>query len=240
MHIKKVSYKESDMYEPIRSLLNQQGFVVRGEVKGCDIAAVRDDILWVVEMKLSANITLLYQAIDRQTATGWVFVAIPRPSSARDKNYLRFQKLLKKLQLGLITVALDSPIKYAEIVMFPVGKDNKKNKKTETVKREIAGRTVDTVGGITKTKINTAFKERCIKIACLLNAKGELSVKELVELGCAKNTSQLLQSNILGWFNRVKRGVYSLSDIGHGYLKENASSTLVVYYKMKAEDAMSI
>ena len=94
-----MKFKESDMYEPIRNLLAQQGFVVRGEVKGCDIVAVKGDALWIVEMKLAANITLIYQAMMRQIATDWVFVAIPRPKQIRDGSYLKFQKLLKKLQL---------------------------------------------------------------------------------------------------------------------------------------------
>jgi len=231
----KTAYKESDMYQPIRNLLAEQGFIVRGEVKGCDIAATKGDILWVVEMKLSANLTLIYQAMERQTATGWVFVAIPRPKNARDRNFRKFQKLLKKLQLGLITVALDSPAKYAEIILFPVGKDDKKNKKTEAVKREMAGRTVDTTGGTAKTKINTAFKERCVRIACLLEAKGALSPKELVTLGCEKDAARVLRTNVLGWFENISKGVYDLSEQGREYLRENATSTLIVYYKMKAD-----
>ena len=231
----RTTYKESDMYEPIRNLLADQGFTVRGEVKGCDIAAVKEEALWVIEMKLTANITLIYQAMARQTATDWVFIAIPRPKGARGA-FAKLKKLVKKLQLGLITVALDSPIKYAEIVIFPTGKDDKKNKKTAVVKREIAGRSVDTTGGTTKLPINTAFRERCVRIACLLEARGALSPKELVNMGCGKDTSSILYSNMLGWFKRVSRGLYELSVIGHQYLSVNDTTSLVVYYRMKAKD----
>ena len=232
--------KESDMYEPIRKLLAAQGFTVRGEVKDCDIAAIKDDVLWVVEMKLSANITLIYQALERQAATGWVFVAIPRPKSARDGNFRKFQKLLKKLKLGLITVALDSPVKHAEIVIFPVGKDDKKNKKTAAVKKEVTGRAVDTVGGVTKTQINTAFREKCVRIACLLEIMGAASGKELVKLGCEKDATRIMRSNVMGWFEKVAGGVYGLSDVGIGYLEDNASASLVVYYRMKADVAVAV
>ena len=88
----KMKYKESDMYAPIRDLLAGQGFTVRGEVKGCDISAIRDEALWIIEMKLHANITLIYQAMARQDATGWVFIAIPRPRNARDGNFLKLKK----------------------------------------------------------------------------------------------------------------------------------------------------
>ena len=229
-------FKEVNMYNPIRSLLSSQGFIVRGEVKDCDIAAVKDDVLWIVEMKLSANLTLIYQALDRKSASDWVFIAIPRPKNARDKNFRKLQKLLKLLDLGLIIVALDSPAQYAEILIYPKGKDNKSNKKSNLLRKEINGRTIDTIGGTTKKSVNTAYKERCIRILCLLEAKGNLTAKDLINtFGCDKDTSKILQNNFLKWFNRVSKGVYCISPIGKNYLEENKASSLIIYYRMKAE-----
>ena len=232
-------YKESDMYPSIRRLLAEQGFTVRGEVNGCDIAAVKGDTLWVVEMKLTANLKLIYQAMERQTATDWVFIAIPRPKSARDGNFTKFQRLLKKLQLGLITVSLDSPMKHTEIILFPAGRDNKTTKKAKAVHREIAGRTVDTIGGTTKKIVNTAYRERCVRIACLLEKKGALRAQDLVKIyGCEKDASKILMTNYFGWFNRISTGLYELSHIGTEYLKNNASSSLIIYYRMKTENIL--
>jgi len=222
------------MYHPIRNMLTAQGFTVRGEVKGCDITAIKDETLWVVEMKLSANLTLIYQALDRLAATDWVFVAIPRPRNSRDKHFAKLQKLLKKLQLGLIIVALDSPAQFAEIVIYPAGKDNKQNKKAGAIKKEALARSVDTTGGASKTKINTAFRERNVQIACLLEKHGALTAKALVALGCDKNTGRMFNSNMMGWYQRVEKGVYELSQLGQAYLDENATDTLVVYYRMRA------
>jgi len=227
--------KETDLYEPIRDLLTTQGFTVRGEVKGCDIAAVKDDMLWVVEMKLSANLTLIYQAMDRQTATDWVFVAIPRPKKARDGNFLRFQRLLKKLQIGLITVALDSPAKLAEIILFPAGRADKANKKSESLRREIAGRSADTTGG-SQGAVNTAYRERCVRIACLLEAHGNLSASELTNVhGCEKDAYSIMRTNHYGWYNKTTRGRFELSGVGKAYLDENGLEKMVVFYRMKAE-----
>ena len=231
----KTTYKESDMYAPIRQLLSQHGFTVRGEVKGCDIAAVKENTLWVVEMKLSANLTLIYQALERQTATDWVFVAIPRPRSSRDGNFRKLQKLLKKLQLGLITVALDSPAKHAEIILFPTGRDNKETKKAKTLRKEISGRTSDTPGGTVKSAVNTAYRERCIRIACLLEQKGPLKARELVNIhNCEKDASAILRLNVFGWFDKVSTGLYRLSPTGQEYLESNEATSLVVYYRMRA------
>ena len=229
--------KESDMYEPIRNLLLTQGFIVRGEVKGCDIAAISGDTLWVVEMKLSANITLIYQAMERQIAATGVFVAIPRPKSARDANFRALQKLLKKLELGLITVALDSPTKHAEILIFPNEKTHT-NKKSDAIKKEIFGRTTDTTGGISKEKVNTAYRERCIKIACIIEARGSQSAKSLRQMGCEADTYNILRANYFNWFKKIAKGTFDITETAQNYLQENAATSLVTYYRMKAAETL--
>ena len=234
--MKKITYKETDLYDPIRRLLAEQGFTVRGEVKGCDIAAVKDEALWIVEMKLSASLKLLFQAIERQTATDWVFVAIPRPRNARDKHYTQFSKILKKLNIGLITVALDSPGRLAEIISFPSGKDAKKNKKTAQVKREIAGRTIDTKGG-TQEKVNTAYRERCVRIAAVLEIHAPLNAPALIrEHGCEGDAYTILCTNFYGWYEKTGKGTYALSAKGIEYLMDNAAQSLVAYYRAKARN----
>ncbi|MCL1878156.1 MAG: DUF2161 family putative PD-(D/E)XK-type phosphodiesterase [Defluviitaleaceae bacterium] len=229
--------KESDMYEPIKNLLTSQGFIVRGEVKGCDVAAVRGEELWIVEMKLSANLTLIFQAMARKEAAENVFIAVPRPKSGRDKNFRSLKKLVKKLELGLITVALDSPVKLAEIITFPEG-TKRENKKSASIKKEIFGRTTDSPGGTAGAKINTAYRERSVKIACLLEAKGAQSAKSLRAMGCEGDTYTILRGNPYGWFKKIAAGIYDITDVGQNYLKQNESISLVTYYRMKATETL--
>ena len=231
-------HKEADMYEPIKNLLTAQGFTVRGEVKDCDIAAIKDDILWIVEMKLSINLTLIFQAMDRKTATDWVFVAVPRPKSFRSKPLRQLQSLLKKLEIGLITVALDSPAIHAEILLFPTGRAEKTNKKSETLRRELAGRTSDTTGG-SKGAVNTAYRERCVRIACLLEVHGSISGNELCKNhGCEMDATNILRNNHFNWFINISRGKYALSDTGRLYLNENSAENLIAYYRMRATQTL--
>jgi len=230
----KTPYKESDLYNPIKTMLTDQGFTVRGEVKGCDIAAVKDDMLWVVEMKLSINLKLIFQAMERQTATDWVFVAIPRPPKARDGTFMQLQRLLKRLQIGLITVALDSPARLAEILLFPTGRADKTTKKSESLRREIAGRISDTIGG-SQGAVNTAYRERSVRIACLLEAHGNLSARELTKIhGCEKDASSILRLNHYNWYIKTAKGRYELSEAGRVYLDENETEKLIIFYRMKA------
>ena len=227
-------FKETDMYQPIKKLLESRDFIVRGEVKGCDIAATREGEVWVVEMKLSANLTLIYQAMKRQQSANYVFVAIPRPTNSSSGNFTSLKCLLRKLGIGLITVALDSPLKYAEIVLFPDGVNKTDKKKVNAIRNEMLARTMDTAGGNNKTQINTAYRERCVEIACLLEAKGPCSPAVLAAKAPGGDVSRILRLNAYGWFHRISRGVYEITAEGVKYLKVNENTPLVAYYRMKA------
>ena len=219
------------MYEPIRQLLNGLGFIVRGEVNNCDIAAIKEGEIWVVEMKLSANLTLLYQAMGRKAITDYVFIAVPRPKNSRNKNFGLLKKIIAKLELGLILVSIESPVPLAEIVIHPNVSKKTNQKKAESVRKEILGRSADTTGGAANTKISTAYREKSIKIACFLEALGELGSRELRGLGCEKDTATVLRNNHYGWFSKTEDGKYTLSTAGEEYLHTNANSPLVVFYK---------
>ena len=227
--------KESTMYEPIREMLKELGFIVRGEVKNCDIAAVKGEELWIVEMKLSASITLLYQAMERKRITDFVYIALPRPKNSRHKNFSCLRKIVEKLELGLILVSLDSPLPIAEIVTLPQkgGKPNKK--KAESVRNELLGRSIDTTGGINKSGVNTAYREKCIQIACFLEKFKSLKTRELTKMGCPKDTSSILRNNHYGWFKRTGDKENVLSDRGLAFLTNSSQSPLVVFYREAAD-----
>ena len=91
---------------------------------------------------------------------------------------------------------------------------------------------MDSIGGTSGKKINTAFREKNIHVACLFEALGEMSPKALKEIGC--EAYGILRLNAFGWFRRVRKGVYDLSDDGWRFLDENQSQALVIYYRMKS------
>ena len=53
-------FKETDLYEPVKKLLEGMGFSVYSEVKGCDLMAVKEEKTIIAELKKSFNITLVY------------------------------------------------------------------------------------------------------------------------------------------------------------------------------------
>ena len=231
-------FKETDLYEPIRAFLEEEGYQVQAEVKDCDIAAVKDGQLLIVELKKAFNLTLVYQGMERQSLTDQVFVAIPRPKKgAREKAWKDMLKLLKRLELGLLTVALDSPLKTVDVVLEPSDSLAWKNrKKREKLQAELENRQVDgNVGGMTRRKIMTAFREKSIRLACLLEREGQVSTATLRERGMEEYLP-LLGRNYDKWFGRVEKGVYTLSEKGKEALESEDFAKAVAFYRKETFD----
>ncbi len=214
---------ECELYEPIKKLFDDLGYKVNAEVKGCDITATKEDELIVIEMKKNLSTQLLTQALERQKIGAKVYAAIPTPKNYSPKKYGDTIFLLKKLELGLIFVYLRGKHSYAQIVLepeefYPPRKNYERLKK---IKAEITGRTVDTnTGGVCGKKIATAYTEKCIHIACLLDKYGPLNAPKLKALGADEKCANILRSNAYGWFKKVGRGVFEITALGARSLME--------------------
>ncbi|MGG3914109.1 DUF2161 domain-containing phosphodiesterase [Rossellomorea vietnamensis] len=232
--------KESDLYQPIQKHFHKQGYQVNGEVNDCDLTAMKEGELVIVELKLSLNVELLIQATKRQRLTDLVYIAVPKPKRPRSKRWNDVRHLVRRLELGLITVSFTTKTAKLDFVTHPEPFDRKKvmrnsKKKRAALVKEIDGRSADyNVGGSNKTKIMTAYKESCIHIACCLEKHGPMSPKNLTRLGTGDKTPSILQKNYYRWFERVKRGVYQLTDTGREEMQKYPE--LVSYYSQKTEE----
>ena len=146
--------REVQLFEPVKKLLESNGYTVKAEVNDCDIAAFRGDELVVVELKLHFNLKVVYQAMERRSLTDRVYIAIPRPQRYNDKNIRMMLRLLKELGIGLITVGVEgAPI--AQFIAEPFKTDVKINgRKKAKLLKEADGRNMDmNVGGSTRRRI---------------------------------------------------------------------------------------
>lgn len=226
-------FRETDLYAPIRAFLEAEGYQVQAEVKHCDIAAEKDGQLVIVELKKAFTLKLVYQAIERQSLTEQVFVAIPRPKKGqREKAWKDMLRLLKRLELGLLTVALDSPLQTVDVVLEPADSPVRKNRrKREGLQAELEGRETDSnIGGMTRRKIITAYREKSIRLACLLEKEGQLSTAELRERGL-EDSIGICSRNYDRWFRRVAKGVYALSEIGKEALESEDYRKIAAFYR---------
>jgi hypothetical protein len=225
---------ETDLYEPIKKYFTKLGYEVKAEVKSCDVVAINSDNLIIIELKKSFCLKLVYQAIDRQKITSNVFVAIPRQKKVIRKNYNDMITLCKRLGIGVIIVSLDTKLKNVEVALLPKPINTRVNyKKKKALIKEMKERTFDLhLGGSSGKKLNTAFREKNIKIACILSYIKTSTTKELITTyNCSSDTYSILYNNFYGWFYKVERGVYSLTEKGLKELHNNDFKEIVDFYK---------
>ncbi|MDP3487828.1 MAG: DUF2161 family putative PD-(D/E)XK-type phosphodiesterase [Bacillota bacterium] len=209
--------KETDLFPPVAEYLLQLGFAVRSEVRGCDITAVKDNELVIVELKKNFSIDLLIQATNRQRAADTVYVAIPRPAKGlKGKHWLGVVHLVRRLELGLLLVSFTGKLARVEVAVDPSPFTRKTGGQSRrAILSEMAGRSQDfNQGGSTRQKLMTAYRENAIQIACLLNDLGPLTTRKLRELGAGSKTQAILYRDHYKWFRRVVPGTYDLTELG--------------------------
>ena len=121
---------ETDLYSPVKTFLEGQGYEVKGEIGDCDVVAVRDgDPPIVVELKTRLNLELILQGIERQKITDAVYLATP-PFTGRQARRRRREilGLCRRLGLGLMTVSVD-PTPGVAVLLDPGPYQPRKNTK---------------------------------------------------------------------------------------------------------------
>ena len=214
---------ETDLYEPVKSYLKNQGYEVKGEIESCDLVAIRgDEEPVVVELKTNFNLALLFQGVDRKRITDWVYLAVPHRGAITRK--LRFRqrysdiiRLCRLLGLGLLSVHLpknDKPWVEPHLDPLPYA-PRKMKKRKESLLREFSLRVGDpNQGGTTRRPIVTAYRQDALRCADLLHRNGPLKLAEIRELSGVSKAGTILQKDFYGWFQRIVRGVYDLSPKG--------------------------
>ena len=215
--------KESDLYLPIKKHLESLNYKVKGEIKDCDIVAQKDDNLIIIELKLSLNITLLLQAVDRFSLADTVYIAIPKQCTLYKKQSKQVKKLIKRLGIGLMLVDMQKTSQYVEVISDPQDYTPRKNKRKQgALLKEFNNRIGDTQkGGSTRAKAGlTAYRQRCIRVAEYLSTQPTAKGAEIKKAIGEEQATSFLNSNYYGWFEKVERGVYKLSEKGEQALPE--------------------
>lgn len=201
---------ESDLYAPVKALLEGQGYVVKGEVRGCDVVAIRgQEPPVVVELKKAFGLGLVLQGVDRLTLTDSVYLAVGQ----WPKRMKNVKKLCRRLGLGFIVVGGDR----ADIVLDPVPYRPRVNKrKAARLLGEHARRVGDPNRGgqAMRAPLMTAYRQQALRCAELLAVNGPMKLAAMRAAADVPKAASILQSDVYGWFERVERGVYSLTPAG--------------------------
>lgn len=215
-------HKETDLYLPIKQFLEGQGFQVRGEVQNCDLVAVRESDLLIVEMKVGFNLTLVLQGMDRLKLTDTVYLAAQAPRHR--KSISSWRELCRRLGMGLLLVHFVRPSPWVEVVCEPEAYQPRRSpKRRGRLLQEFGGRSGDhNTGGASGRPIVTAYREAALRVAAVLRDQGTARVRDLRSATGVEETGSILQRNYYGWFQRVERGVYTLTPQGVHALKQYA------------------
>lgn len=205
---------ETSLYAPVKRFLEGLGFEVKGEVCGCDIVAVERGspiALVICELKLSFTLDLVLQGVDRSTACDEVWLAVRASLRGRGRESdPRVKRLCRLLGFGLLCVFNSGRV---EVLVEPAPWRPKHNaKRRSKILDEHRRRKGDpSTGGATRRPIMTAYRQQSLECAAML-ARAPARPRDLK--GAIPDAPKILLHNVYGWFVRVERGVYSLSEAG--------------------------
>ncbi|NNK68597.1 MAG: hypothetical protein HKO95_17880 [Rhodobacteraceae bacterium] len=214
--------KETELYAPVKAMLEGQGYEVKGEVGPADIVACRgDEAPVIVELKAGFSLSLFHQAIARQAITDAVYVAVPRGSGRAFQRSLRDNhKLARRLGLGLILVRLRDG--FVEILCDPAPyRPRASMQRTARLLREFARRVGDpNTGGTNRQTLMTAYRQDALRCAVHLRGTDGARGAVVAKATGVATATRLMADDHYGWFERVERGVYRLSPKGEAALAE--------------------
>ena len=222
---KEADMRETELYPPIKSFLESQGYEVKAEVGAADVVACRGvEEPVIVELKTGFSLSLVHQGIARQTITDAVYIAVPRATTKLFGKALKdMVNLCRRLGLGLITVRMRDGLVEVHLDPAPYSPRKSKPRKTRLL-REFARRVGDpNTGGATRVGLITAYRQDAVCCARFLAAEGASKGATVAKATEVTRATRLMADDHYGWFERVEKGVYALTPKGHAALKDYAT-----------------
>lgn len=213
--------KEADLYLPLKTFLEAQGYEVKAEIGACDIMAVRgEEPPVIVEMKLSFSLGLVLQGVQRQALFDTVYLAVPVPKKGWPARYRDIVSLCRRLGLGLLAV---DPGAGVEAHLDPGPYLPRRNTaRAGRLLREFQRRVGDpNQGGTTGVKRMTAYRQDALRCLAAL-AAGPLKGADVAHRAGVARATDLMRADHYGWFERVALGIYGLSPKGRTALADHA------------------
>jgi hypothetical protein len=209
---------ETALYAPVKRFLEARGYVVKGEVGGCDLVALADGeppVVVIGELKLAFNLELVLQGVDRAAAADevWLAARLSGRGKGRESD-ARFRNLCRRLGFGLLGVSGAGSV---EVLLTPAAPPPRRDpRRRSRLVEEHRRRKGDPVaGGGSRAPVMTAYRQQALVCAAAM-ADGPRRPRDLKPL--APKAPQILQDDVYGWFARVERGVYGLTDAGRAAL----------------------
>ena len=210
--------RESDLYLPLKAFFTARGYEVKGEVGPADLVARRGDETVVVELKLGFSLALFHQAMDRLAICDEVYVAVP--AGGRAKAFAANLRLARRIGVGVLSVrARDG---FVEVHADPGGyvprRSPRKAARLKTAFDRLRGD--PNAGGATRHGLVTGYRQDAVVCARFLAARGPSRGAQIKAGAGVPAATAILAANHYGWFRRVSRGVYDLTENGRRALAD--------------------
>lgn len=210
---------ETSLYLPVKGFLEKAGYTVKGEVGGCDLVGLSDgdpSLVVICELKLSFNLELILQAVDRASVADEVWIAARLSARGKGRETdKRYRDLCRRLGIGMLGISDAGDVSIIVSSVSPMPRTNPK-RRTRLMREHHKRKGDPAAGGSTRAPIMTAYRQQALGCAFAL-ASGPMPVRQ-VRSG-VPDAGKILLANVYGWFERIDRGVYGLTHAGRDALK---------------------
>ena len=212
---------ETSLYQPVKAFLETAGYTVKGEIGNCDLvglSASDPSVVVICELKLSFNLELILQAVDRASIADevWIAARISATGKGREADK-RYRDLCRRLGIGMLGVSDAGHVNVIVSSVSPMPRTNPK-RRSRLVREHQRRRGDPTLGGSTRTPIMTAYRQQALICAEAL-WEGPLRPRDIKPR--APDAGKILLGNVYGWFERVSNGVYQLTEVGRQALAQH-------------------
>jgi len=214
--------RETDLYPPVKALLEEQGYVVKSEIGAADVVALRGgEPPVIVELKARFALAVFHQAIARLAVSDDVYIAIAHQPGKRFAKAVKDNtKLARRLGLGLMIVRVSDGLVTVQCDPGPYA-PRKSAKRQDRLLREFAKRSGDpNEGGQTRSGLVTAYRQDALKLAMYLFEIGASRGADAKRDTGVEHATRMMRDNHYGWFEKVEKGVYGLTDAGAAAVQE--------------------
>jgi len=221
--------KETSLYGPVKSYFTALGYEVKGEVGAADLVAMprskQDSEPVIVELKTGFTLSLFHQAINRQSMTDKVYIAVPRKTGKAALVAIRRNKMLcRRLRIGLITVRLSDGKVVVHCEPAPFTPRKIKARKTKLISEFESRHGDPNKGGMTSEGLMTSYRQGALRCAKVLHDEGACKASYVAKMAGFDKARNLMAANHYGWFEKIDRGVYGLTPIGAKALDDHAEA----------------
>jgi len=221
--------KETQLYGPVKSYFTSMGYEVKGEVGTADLVAMprskQDSEPVIVELKTGFTLSLFHQAINRQSMTDKVYIAVPRKTGKAALVAIRRNKMLcRRLRIGLITVRLSDGKVVVHCEPTPFTPRKIKARKTKLLSEFESRHGDPNKGGMTSEGLMTSYRQGALRCAKVLHDEGACKASYVAKMAGFDKARNLMAVNHYGWFEKIDRGVYGLTASGAKALDDHAEA----------------